>query len=212
MNELTAKLMNAHQICSQAYPYFERAAAIREEADGRLARDRKRAKVIAVLAGILATGLLSEALKILPLAGVVSILTFAGGIAAGMTLYRTVLLAPSLAVYRQKMGEAQKQEDTGRGIMREHEEELAFLPEEYCFPRATGYLVKITEAGRAADLNQALVMLDEQLHRWKVEEANESILAQQKMQTQSLKGIRKSSAINAAANVVNAASNISRWF
>ena len=55
-------------------------------------------------------------------------------------------------------------------------------------------------------------MFDEQLHRWKVEEANTSIVAQQQAQTEALKGIRKSSAINAAANVANAAANISRWF
>ena len=214
MNELTTKLMNAHQICVRAYPYFERAAAIREEAERKLAKEKKTAKILAILAGVLATGLLSVLLSgaLMFLQGIASILTIAGGVAAGRMLYSTVLLAPKLAAYENRMEEAQKQEAEGQKILQEHEEELVFLPGDYLFPEATGYLVKITQSGRASDLNQALAMLDEQLHRWKIENANEAILAQQKMQTQSLNGIRKSSAVNAAANVLNAASNISRWF
>jgi hypothetical protein len=63
-------------------------------------------------------------------------------------------------------------------------------------------LVKIVSAGRAETINQALTMLDEQLHRWKIEQTNDQILAQQQSQTAALKGIRTSSAINATANVL----------
>lgn len=214
MNELTSKLMNAHQVCVQAYPHFEKAAEIREAAERKLAKSRKTSKILAVLAGVLATGLLSVLLSdvLMFLQGIASILTIAGGVAAGREVYRRVLLPPALAGYEKQCAEAQEQEEAGRRIVQEHEEELSFLPDEYLFPEATGYLVKITQSGRAVDLNQALMMLDEQLHRWKIENANEAILAQQQMQTQSLKGIRRSSAVSAAANVINAASNISRWF
>lgn len=67
---------------------------------------------------------------------------------------------------------------------------------------ATEYLIKVVAAGRADSLKEALNLFDAQLHRWRVEEANNAILAQQ-LQTAHLASIRTSSKISAAANVTN---------
>ena len=53
-------------------------------------------------------------------------------------------------------------------------------------------------------------MFDEQLHRWKIEEANAEIVAQQKAQTANLNSIRKSRKVSAIAYTANAIVNISR--
>lgn len=86
--------------------------------------------------------------------------------------------------------------------------DLAFLPSEYWYPLATNYLVQAIELKRVNTLGEALNIFDAQLHRWRVEQANAGILAQQQMQTRHLSSIRKTSKINAVANVTNATVNI----
>ncbi len=87
-------------------------------------------------------------------------------------------------------------------------EDLKFLPDDYWYPLATGYLIKIISTQRADSLKEALDMFDAQLHRWKVEEANAEIIAQQQTQTAHPKSIRTGSKINAAANVINGLNNM----
>jgi hypothetical protein len=73
---------------------------------------------------------------------------------------------------------------------------------------ATSYLVKAIASKRVDNLGDALDRFDAQLHRWKVEEANANLLAQQQAQTAHLKSISTSSKVNAAANVANTVFNI----
>lgn len=82
-------------------------------------------------------------------------------------------------------------------------EQVRFLPADYWYPMATEYLIKVVAAHRADSLKEALDLFDAQLHRWRVEEANNAILAQQQLQTAHLASIRTSSKISAAANVTN---------
>ncbi len=86
--------------------------------------------------------------------------------------------------------------------------DLSFLPSGYWYPLATNYLIQAIELERVSTLGEALNIFDTQLHRWKVEQANSDLLAQQQMQTRHLSSIRKSSKINAIANVTNATVNI----
>ncbi|MBQ6582549.1 MAG: hypothetical protein IJH77_01840, partial [Mogibacterium sp.] len=139
--------------------------------------------------------------------------------AAGFLLY-TRIVNPLIErnaqrnenTYAASVAEADELEKNGLAVLAEDPSVLTVIPEEYRYPMATSYLLNIVETGRTDNINQALQMYDEQLHRWNVESANAEILSHQREQTTALKGIRRSNAINAAANVANAAANISRWF
>ena len=221
MNQLTEQLRTADRICTQAYPYFEQAVALRADAEAKVAKSRKNKKIFTIVS-ILAILTFVPSIST-PLVAVFG--TFGGVlslpvmIAAGLFLYKGVL-KPFIERSAQRnedeyvtsVSRADEAEAAGNDILTRHASALAVIPEEYRYPMATGYLLKVVETGRAENINQALQMYDEQLHRWNVESANAEILSQQEAQTQALKGIRRSSAINAAANVTNAAVNISRWF
>mgnify|MGYP006874680889 CR=1 FL=1 len=134
-----------------------------------------------------------------------------GGIVLGVGGYRNekaTLEAQISSLYKK----AQKERDAAQQIFEENYEVLSFLPDDYWYPMATSYLVKAIASKRVETLGDALDRFDAQLHRWKVEEANAAILAQQQAQTEHLKSIRTSSKVNATANVVNAAANIARFF
>ena len=109
-------------------------------------------------------------------------------------------------IRRQNELEYQKAQE----IYESNYSDLSFLPSDYWYPLATNYLVQAIELGRVTTLGEALNLFDAQLHRWRVEQANTNLLAQQQMQTRHLSSIRKSSKINAIANVTNATVNIMR--
>jgi len=210
MSQLAEQLSIADQICTKAYPFFEKAAYMRVDAEAKAKKSRKTKKTISVVAAVVFVGLASNFrspfLRAHP-----AIILFAG-IALGIVLYKFVFLPQINARKAGTMKAADTEEEKGTMILEDNVSSLSVIPNDYWYPLATNYLLKVVQTGRADTVNQALQMFDEQLHRWKVEEANASILAQQQAQTEALKGIRKSSAINAAANVANAAANISRWF
>lgn len=135
-----------------------------------------------------------------------------GGLALGIIL--------GYSIYKKGQGEfkaesakrqkaIEKEKAAAQQIFDNNVNDLAFLPVDYWYPLATEYLVKVVQADRANSLAEALSMFDEQLHRWKIEEANAEIVAQQKAQTANLNSIRKSSKVSAIANTANAIVNIS---
>ena len=133
-------------------------------------------------------------------------------IAFGIFLYKKVFLTKIEADLADAERIADAEDTKGTEILESNGSVLSVIPSEYWYPKATNYILRVIQTGRADSINQALVMFDEQNHRWKVEDANASIVAQQTEQTKALKGIRKSSAVSAGANVVSAVSNIARWF
>ena len=135
-----------------------------------------------------------------------------GGLALGIIL--------GYSIYKKGQGEfkaesakrqkaIEKEKAAAQQIFDNNVNDLTFLPVDYWYPLATEYLVKVVQADRANTLAEALTMFDEQLHRWKIEEANAEIVAQQKAQTANLNSIRKSSKVSAIANTANAIVNIS---
>lgn len=213
MNELVEKLRNADSICKEFYPYFESANKQMEEAEEKLKDDKKTRTVISAVVGIFVWLLLSEILMdTLRLPGFFNFVAILIGGLAGKKLYTSVFFPKITEYYNVSMKEALKIEQKGKLIMEEHQAELSVIPEEYWYPMATEYLLKVVQTERAENVNQALSMYDEQLHRWKLEEANAAILEEQIKQTEALKGIRRSSAVNATANVTSAIFNIANFF
>lgn len=181
---------------------------------------KKSAKIKGIIAGVAAWFVIGSIGNVLvSLLGNIAIFVMMvnsisqfGGLALGIIL--------GYSIYKKGQGEfkaesakrqkaIEKEKAAAQQIFDNNVNDLAFLPVDYWYPLATEYLVKVVQADRANTLAEALSMFDEQLHRWKIKEANAEIVAQQKAQTANLNSIRKSSKVSAIANTANAIVNIS---
>ena len=210
MENLLNALQNADRICGQTNIHFEKAAQMERQIEISTAKLKKaKKKWIGIGFGFwFVVGTVSGSIPFL--AQVLLIVSIIGGIVLGVGGYRNekTTLEEQISSLQKK---AQKERDAAQQIFEENYEALSFLPDDYWYPLATSYLVKAIASKRVETLGDALDRFDAQLHRWKVEEANAAILAQQQAQTEHLKSIRTSSKVNATANVVNAAANIARF-
>ena len=204
METLLNALQNADRICEQTNIHFEKAAEMNRQIESLTAKIKKAKKKWIGIGFVLwfVCGCISARMALL---GII------GGVILGVSGYRAEkkALEEQISSLQKK---AQKERDAAQQIFEANYEALSFLPDDYWYPMATSYLVKAIASKRVETLGDALDRFDAQLHRWKVEEANAAILAQQQAQTEHLKSIRTSSKVNAAANVVNAAANIARFF
>lgn len=99
--------------------------------------------------------------------------------------------------------EANTEESIAINILNEGDEKLSIIPDEYRYPIASSYILKMVYSDRADEMRQALALYDEQLHRWKMENAQNAMLAEQMRQTETLKSIKKRSGVSATASVIN---------
>ena len=203
MENLLNALQNADQICRQTNTHFEKAA----ETDQQIlihTEKIKKAKKKWIIIGVVSE-LLGEALFHVPPFSII------GAIVLGVCGYRAEkkALETKISSLRNK---AQEERDAAQQIFEANYDALSFLPDDYWYPLATSYLIKVIESQRVESLREALDHFDAQLHRWKVEEANAAIVTEQRAQTVHLKSIRTSSKVNAAANVTNAIFNIASRF
>ena len=107
------------------------------------------------------------------------------------------------AKVKELIGQIRSERQIGDDIINNNIEKLEFLQDDYWYPVAIDYIIKVVEAGRAGDLNQALSMCDEQLHRWRMEDANADIQNELKRQTGKLSSIEKIDAANATINLMD---------
>ncbi|MBQ3283282.1 MAG: hypothetical protein IJH42_05450 [Atopobiaceae bacterium] len=196
--QLAQRMRSAHQVSAEAYPHFYEAVTLQEEADIAAAKSYKTRKWISIVAVVV--------VSCLPYVGVPA------AIALGVYLYNDYKKGgfhDSVEAARQEgYDRAEEARRAGVAIMDAHDDVLEGLYGDYCTPVATEYLMNVTAAGRVDTLNDALFMCDEYLHRMRIEEANANMVAEQQAQSESLRGIRKSSAISAVANVTNTVFNI----
>lgn len=206
MENLMEKLQQADVVCKEANRHFAAGAAAVEEAQLALEKfgtPKKRLLRIAGYAFGAAIG--ADGLAIMFLSWLPQFLqVLPGWCAAGFVVWQQLkkyrVLQENLAAARKLQAQEQA---AGEDIFARNLEKVRFLPADYWYPMATEYLIKVVTAHRADSLKEALNLFDAQLHRWRVEEANNAILAQQQLQTAHLASIRTSSKISAAANVTN---------
>ena len=206
MENLLEKLQQADVVCKEANRHFAAGAAAVEEAQLALEKfgtPKKRLLRIAGYAFGAAIG--ADGLAIMFLSWLPQFLqVLPGWCAAGFVVWQQLkkyrVLQENLAAARKLQAQEQA---AGEDIFARNLEKVRFLPADYWYPMATEYLIKVVAAHRADSLKEALNLFDAQLHRWRVEEANNAILAQQQLQTAHLASIRTSSKISAAANVTN---------
>ena len=218
MENLLNALSFADRVCKEATPHFANAQALRQQDAEQKAGKIKTAKIIAIVGGILLCPLAVN-LPMLPFLwlnleslgqtfGLVGFCAFVWFCVHSYKKYKNKLLSSVTSTEKK----ARKEESTGNSIISQHGDALAFLPEDYWFPMATEYLVKVVRTGRAADLNGALDLCDTYLHRCRLEESSARILAEQQAQSEALRSINTTNKINAAANVANAIGNMARNF
>lgn len=219
-NELLQKLINADRICKQANVHYQESVKLEQQDLEQQASTKKSAKIKGIIVGVATWFVIGSIGNVLiTLLGNIEMLVMMvnsisqfGGLALGIIL--------GYSIYKKGQGEfkaesakrqkaLEKEKAAAQQIFDNNVNDLAFLPVDYWYPLATEYLVKVVQADRANTLAEALSMFDEQLHRWKIEEANAEIVAQQKAQTANLNSIRKSSKVSAIANTANAIVNIS---
>ena len=216
--DLGEKLARANYIITEAFRHLETAEGIRNEV-ARNGRFKKRWNVIiSVVISYCTTIIVGACIgSLLPhLNATLLIILYCammvGAISVGIIIYKKILSPPTKKYVETMKNRALAEQTHGECLLEKNVNDIVFIPSGYRYPLATNYLMNIVQTGRATTLNDALTMFDIQLHRWKVEDANAAILEQQRMQTKALSGLRKSSAVNATANVINMASNVSRWF
>ena len=94
--------------------------------------------------------------------------------------------------------ESKKKFDGANILVQNHLNELAIIPQKYWYPIATHFLVEVIETGRATTLPMAFDKLEEQIHRWNMEQSMQQQIAIQMAQTEALRRIE----INTSASVV----------
>lgn len=206
MENLMEKLQQADVVCKEANRHFEAGAAAVEEAQQALEKFGTPKKRLLRIAGYaFGAAIAADGLAIMFLSWLPQFLqVLPGWCAAGFVVWQQLKkyrgLQENLAAARKYQATEQA---AGEDVFARNLEKVRFLPADYWYPMATEYLIKVVAAGRADSLKEALNLFDAQLHRWRVEEANNAILAQQQLQTAHLASIRTSSKISAAANVTN---------
>ncbi len=206
MENLMEKLQQADVVCKEANRHFEAGATAVEEARQALDKLGTSKKRLLRMAGYaLGAALGADALAILFLGWLPQFLqALPGWCAAGFVVWQQL---KKYRVLQENLAAAQKyqaaEQEAGEDVFARNLDKVRFLPADYWYPMATEYLIKVVAAGRADSLKEALNLFDAQLHRWRVEEANNAILAQQQLQTAHLASIRTSSKVSAAANVTN---------
>ena len=211
MNELLQALLNADRICKQASPYYEKALELEAQCAEQLGKQKKAKKkwiIIGIVAWAVCFYILGAIfLRIPVLRGVFSLGAIVVGAFVGMGGYKKEA-GKTEALVAKLQRQIQKERASGQRVFDEHAEEMAFLPIDYWYPMATEYMVKAVQTKRANTLGEAIDKFEEQLHRWKLEEANDKMVNLQQQQTAHLASIKTSSKISAAATVANTMFNI----
>lgn len=215
MNELLEKLKTADGICKKANPYFESATQMQQQCDEQLATLPKRKKkwiLLGVLIYAVSCPVVSNIVVFIPTIGkalgvFVGAVCLAAAVYVGLNGWKKEQQRTNTEVARLQK-EIQAKRAQGQAVFDEYAAEMDFLPVDYWYPLATDYLIKAIKSGRASSLGEAIDRFEDQLHRWKIEESNAQVVAQQQQQTAHLASIKTSSKISAAANVTNTLFNI----
>lgn len=221
MNTLLEKLEKADQICAEANQHFEKAAAVEQRKEYFLSKTKGAPKWLKFLGYLFPMEICYYLINAL-IALIFGVsFEMIGKKTFGFVVILAVIVAMYLVEKKLLTGFINKQlskyddeiavyNRDAEQVFEENAQYLEFLPVEYWYPLATEYLIKIVKSGRCSTLSEALDKFDQQLHRWKVENANAEILATQQLQIANLESIKHSSRVNAAANIFNAFINIDR--
>lgn len=194
MDNLLQALINADRVCNEAQACFDRANNMALQNQNSMRKSLKWLKFCAIVGFIIFYRLYVHLFDDV-IAHIIPERTSSN---IGATGFFFIVIPVSILLYfvlkkriKNKFeSESQKQCGAerlkGQNIIEANKDKLAFLPSDYWYPLATSFMVKTVQAGRATTLPEAIDKLEEQLHRWRLEESNAQILAQQQAQSQQL--------------------------
>ena len=192
-NTLLSELLEAREVVKEAYVHYDRADDL--EAGAQVEKKKtKRKMIIGIIAWLAFWPVLQEGGAII---GTLISLAYIGVLIAFIKYIRNNSKADEMTE------QAAKETEVARSIIDRNEEKLTFLPRDYWYPAAVEYMIKVVQAGRASDRNQALAMCDEQIHRWNLEAQNEAMREEMAMQSGTLRGIDRAATASAVANLMN---------
>lgn len=214
MEELLQQVKQADRICKEANVHYEKAAQAEQKSAERSAAMKNAVKK-GILTGVvvwIVCYVVAAVIGVIPaignvLGGVIRLLADFVAIFVGWSTWRNEKKTAKEDIEKLS-AQVQAERDAGQAVFDAHAEEMSFLPVDYWYPLATEYMLKVLQTGRASTLGGAIDHFEDQLHRWKVEEANSQMLELQKQQAAQLASIKTSSKVSAAANVTNAFINI----
>lgn len=122
---------------------------------------------------------------VLPINGFVELAIYVAAVC-----YKTMERNSNKKKAEEYMNEAYKEMEIVKQIADENAEYITAVPADYRFPLATNYIYTLFRDNRVSNLNEALKMADEQLHRWKMENMNEQMLLAQQQQAATLQSIK----------------------
>ena len=135
--------------------------------------------------------------------GLLVLASFVFGLFATAIVGLPVWLIPAkIKPYVDKAEECEKKSqelfNSSNQLVQEYINDLAIIPQKYWYPMATNFIVEVIQTGRATTIPLALDKLEEQIHRWNMEQSMQQQIAIQMAQTEALRRIE----INTAASVV----------
>lgn len=226
MTDLLASLISANNVIADAYSKWEEGARLRNQA---MAFNKTRKQDLTTRTILLTGGIFAACfMGLLFIVAVPAWLFDSESMAVGgflfavpVSLVATVFGYARFVQPKTKKDEAKIKEDynaameraahvtqAGTDVIQKNASEIVFLPDEYCYPLATGYLVKCVQQQRAKSLQEALDKFDEQLHRWTLEANQQEMLRRQQIQSQQLNEIRHSINFNTAVTAAGFATDI----
>lgn len=98
--------------------------------------------------------------------------------------------------------EIEKNKNTIESIIEKIRDRISVLPETYRYYIAANYIYNTLNDGRADNMKEALNLYEEQLHRWKIENANDTMTALQRQQASDVNKIKIINAANLAVSIL----------
>ena len=141
MNQLVEQLRIADQICTEAYPFFEKAAYMRVDANVKAQKEKKSKKTLSIVAGIAFYFLGGSFLMIL-LRGLGNVLAFPLAVVFGIYLYKRIFIPKIESEHAGCMKDADAEEEKGTKILEDNIPSLSIIPNDYWYPLATNYFFK----------------------------------------------------------------------
>lgn len=184
MDNLLQSLKNADRIINEANTYFDSANNMEIQKHNAMIKSLKRLKFWAIVLFLVLASLGSTNNYLL--STIFGLLAF-----SCIPLYFWSKKAIKKMLEEESQQQCGAERAKGQAILEANQAALAFLPSDYWYPVATGFMLKAVQAGRANTLPEAIDKFEEQLHRWKLEEANSEILARQQAQSQQLAEIAR---------------------
>lgn len=186
MDNLLQALINADRVCKEVQEYFDSASELDRQKQIAWRKSMVVRKFLAILAPIpvipLLAFLIDSGWKIMGMVPIV----FWGFVIIDIIVYHILKSSSKARLTKEIQEQCGAIRLQGQNALESNKDALSFLPTDYWYPLATSFMVKTVQAGRATTLPEAIDKLEEQLHRWRLEESNAQILAQQQAQSQQL--------------------------